>query len=131
VLSRETPGFVANRLQYALLREAYALVEAGICGIEEIDTAVTAGLGARWAAIGPFATMDLAGLRVHAAVAEGLFPTLANTQTVPQTLVRLRADGAGGAQDGHGLLGRYESDRRDALESLRDRTLVRLHRGEE
>jgi 3-hydroxybutyryl-CoA dehydrogenase len=128
VLQRDTAGFVANRLQYALVREAYALVEAGICEMTDVDTAVTAGLGARWAAIGPFATMDLAGLTVHAAVADELFPALSNARTVPETLTRLRAEGAGGARDGHGLLGRYEPGQRDRVEETRDRTLVNLAR---
>ncbi|HTU29386.1 MAG TPA: 3-hydroxyacyl-CoA dehydrogenase NAD-binding domain-containing protein [Solirubrobacteraceae bacterium] len=129
ILRLDTPGFVANRLQYALLREAYALVEAGICDVADIDTAVTAALGARWAAIGPFATMDLAGLGVHAAVAEGLFPALSNTGTVPDTLARLTAQNAGGAREGRGLLGRYEPGQLERVEEARDRTLVSLGRG--
>jgi 3-hydroxybutyryl-CoA dehydrogenase len=91
VLRRDVPGFVANRLQYALLREAYALVEADVCALHDVDVAVTAGLGARWAALGPFETMDLAGLEVHAAVAAALFPLLSGTAELPAELVRLRA----------------------------------------
>ena len=83
VLRRDVPGFVANRLQYALLREAYALVEADVCALADVDVAVTAGLGARWAALGPFETMDLAGLEVHAAVAAALFPLLSGTRGAP------------------------------------------------
>jgi 3-hydroxybutyryl-CoA dehydrogenase len=79
VVHRDVPGFVANRLQYALLREAYALVDAGVCSFEDVDRAVTHSLGARWAAIGPFEAMDLAGLDVHAAVAANLWPELSNT----------------------------------------------------
>ena len=79
VVRRDVPGFVVNRLQYALLREAYALVDEGVCSFADVDRAVTHGLGARWAGIGPFETMDLAGLDVHAAVAENLWPELANT----------------------------------------------------
>jgi 3-hydroxybutyryl-CoA dehydrogenase len=78
VVRRDVPGFVVNRLQYALLREAYALVDAGVCTYADIDRAVTHGLGARWAAIGPFETMELAGLDVHAAVAANLWPELSN-----------------------------------------------------
>jgi 3-hydroxybutyryl-CoA dehydrogenase len=117
---------VANRLQYALLREAYALVEAGVCDAATVDLAVTSGLGARWAAIGPFATMDLAGLAVHAAVAEGLLPELSNTRAVPETLIELREAGAGGARTGRGLLGDYGPERLAALEQRRDETLVAL-----
>jgi 3-hydroxybutyryl-CoA dehydrogenase len=124
VLRRDTPGFVANRLHYALLREAYALVEAGICGLEDVDLALTAGLGPRWAAIGPFQTMDLAGLDVHARVADALFPTLSNAGGIPPTLERLRAEGAGGARDGRGLLGEYSPQRLAELEDRRDRSLM-------
>jgi 3-hydroxybutyryl-CoA dehydrogenase len=130
ILRHDIAGFVANRLQYALLREAYALVEAGVCTVQDVDVAVTAGLGARWAAIGPFASMDLAGLAVHAAVVEGLFPQLANGQGLPETLAGLRADGAGGARAGLGLHGEYGPERVRALERHRDQTLVALGRGE-
>ena len=129
VLGRDAPGFVANRLQYALLREAYALVESGVCDAAAVDVAVTAGLGARWAAIGPFATMDLAGLAVHAAVSEALFPELSDARAVPETLARLRDSGAGGARAGRGLLGDYSPERLAQLERHRDRTLVALRDG--
>jgi 3-hydroxybutyryl-CoA dehydrogenase len=88
VLRRDTPGFVVNRLQYALLREAYALVDSGIASFEDVDRAVTHGLGARWAAIGPFETMDLAGLEVHAAVAANLWPELSNTAEPSPSIAR-------------------------------------------
>ncbi len=125
VLRRDVPGFVANRLQYALLREAYALVEAGVCGLADVDVAVTAGLGARWAALGPFETMDLAGLEVHAAVAAALFPLLSGTTELPAELVALRANGAGGARAGRGLLGDYPPERVGELETRRDADLDR------
>jgi 3-hydroxybutyryl-CoA dehydrogenase len=127
VLRRDVSGFVANRLQYALLREAYALVEADVCGLADVDVAVTAGLGARWAALGPFATMDLAGLKVHAAVAAALFPLLSGTAELPAELVALQADGAGGARAGRGLLGDYPPERVRELETRRDETLIALH----
>jgi 3-hydroxybutyryl-CoA dehydrogenase len=126
VLRRDVPGFVANRLQYALLREAYALVEADVCSPADVDVAVTAGLGARWAALGPFETMDLAGLEVHAAVAAALFGLLSNAAELPEELMRLRADGAGGARAGRGLLGAYSPERVRELETRRDQTLIAL-----
>jgi 3-hydroxybutyryl-CoA dehydrogenase len=129
VLRRDTPGFVANRLHYALLREAYALVEGGVCGLQDVDLALTAALGPRWAAIGPFQTMDLAGLDVHARVVEALFPTLSNATGIPPTLERLRADGAGGAREGRGLLGEYSPGRLAELQDRRDRSLM-IHRGD-
>ena len=58
-LTREINGFVVNRLQSALLGEAFRLVEDGICTPSEVDAAVADGLGLRWAFMGPFATIDL------------------------------------------------------------------------
>ena len=126
-MRRDVPGFIANRLQYALLREAYALVEAGVCDVEDVDRAVVAGLGARWAAIGPFAIMDAAGLEVHEAVAAQLFPRLSRSTTVPPLLRELRRRGATGAQGGSGLRGptpraaRRLAERRDATLALLSR----------
>jgi 3-hydroxybutyryl-CoA dehydrogenase len=101
VVRLDVPGFVVNRLQYALLREAYSLVDSGVASFADVDRAVTHGLGARWAGIGPFETMDLAGLDVHAAVAANLWPELSNTtepsETIAKTLERggaLRGDTA-------------------------------------
>ena len=94
VVALDVPGFVVNRLQYALLREAYALVDAGVCTFEDVDRAVTHGLGARWAAIGPFETMDLAGLDVHAAVAANLWPELATTSRPSGSIEAARERGS-------------------------------------
>jgi 3-hydroxybutyryl-CoA dehydrogenase len=94
VVRRDTPGFVVNRLQYALLREAYALVDAGVCNFEDVDRALTHGLGARWAAIGPFETMDLAGLDVHAAVAANLWPELARSTKPSPSIAEARERGS-------------------------------------
>ena len=128
---RDVPGFVANRLQYALLREAWALVEAGVCSYADLDRVLTRGLGARWAAIGPFQTVDLAGLDIHLAVAENLFPELANEREAPRLLAETVADGALGTKSGRGLLGTYGPEDRTRLVARRDRMLravARLHR---
>lgn len=58
-LSREVNGFVANRLQSALLGEAFRLVEDGVCSASDVDAAITDGLGMRWFFMGPFQTIDL------------------------------------------------------------------------
>ncbi|WP_199182356.1 3-hydroxyacyl-CoA dehydrogenase [Cryobacterium sp. Y11] len=69
-LAREIEGFVFNRLQGAVLREAYCLLRDGIASVEDIDTVMKDGLGRRWAFMGPFETADLnvrGGLAAHAA----------------------------------------------------------------
>lgn len=66
---REVEGFVFNRLQGALLREAYCLVRDGVASVDDIDEVVRSGLGPRWSVIGPFETADLntrGGIRAHA-----------------------------------------------------------------
>lgn len=70
-LKKEVTGFVFNRLQGAVLREAYCLVRDGVAGVEDIDTIVRDGLGLRWAVIGPFETADLnrhGGIQAHAKI---------------------------------------------------------------
>jgi 3-hydroxyacyl-CoA dehydrogenase len=59
ILKKEIDGFVVNRLQSALLHEAFNLYEAGVCSVEDIDIAVGKGLGLRWSFMGPFETIDL------------------------------------------------------------------------
>lgn len=69
VLRREIEGFVFNRLQGALLREAYCLVRDGIVDAADVDEVVRSGLGRRWSIIGPFETSDLnvrGGIAAHA-----------------------------------------------------------------
>jgi 3-hydroxyacyl-CoA dehydrogenase len=61
LIKQETPGFVANRLQAALVNEAYSLVQRGIVSAEACDTCVTTGVGLRWALTGPFMTNVLGG----------------------------------------------------------------------
>ncbi|GAA4361330.1 3-hydroxyacyl-CoA dehydrogenase [Paeniglutamicibacter cryotolerans] len=70
VVHGEPEGFVFNRLQGAVLREAYALVRDGVASVEDIDTVVREGLGRRWCFMGPFETVDLntrGGIESHAA----------------------------------------------------------------
>lgn len=68
-VEREVEGFVYNRLQGAVLREAYALVRDGVIDVDGIDRVMCDGLGRRWAVVGPFETCDLntrGGIAVHA-----------------------------------------------------------------
>jgi 3-hydroxyacyl-CoA dehydrogenase len=60
-LRQEVPGHVANRLQAALWREAYSLVDRGIASVTDIDTAISQGPGLRWAVLGPFVLQHLSG----------------------------------------------------------------------
>jgi Ser/Thr protein kinase RdoA (MazF antagonist)/3-hydroxyacyl-CoA dehydrogenase len=71
VVRQELEGFVLNRLQGALLREAYCLLRDGVLDVDDLDRVVRDGLGRRWALLGPFETADLntrGGLARHAAI---------------------------------------------------------------
>jgi 3-hydroxybutyryl-CoA dehydrogenase len=76
---RDVPGFVGNRLQHAMKREAIALVAAGVCDAETIDTVVKEGFGARTAVLGPMEQSDLVGLNLTLDIAEVLYAYLDNT----------------------------------------------------
>lgn len=86
-LTREINGFVVNRLQSAVLGEAFRLVEDGICTPSEVDAAMADGLGLRWCFMGPFATIDLNAANGVAQYCENLGPMyhgLAKEQADPR-----------------------------------------------
>jgi 3-hydroxybutyryl-CoA dehydrogenase len=76
---RDVPGFVGNRLQHAMKREAIALVAAGVCDAETIDIVVREGFGARTAVLGPMEQSDLVGLNLTLDIAEVLYAHLDRT----------------------------------------------------
>jgi len=84
---RDIPGFVGNRLQHAMKREAIALVAAGVCDAETIDTVVKEGFGARMAVLGPMEQSDLVGLNLTLDIAEVLYRDLDHTEG-PHPLLR-------------------------------------------
>ncbi len=119
-------GFVANRIQYAVFREAFSLVESGVCSYADLDEAVRSSLGARWAAVGPFESLDLAGLDVYQAVATRLYPTLAVDTEPARSAAALVAAGALGCKTRRGLYGDYDDDAIAALAHRRTRVLLAL-----
>ena len=79
LVEREVPGFVASRLQMALLREALWLVENEVASAEDVDVAISAGLGRRWATAGVLHVLEVAGWDLISRVAADVFPHLSNT----------------------------------------------------
>jgi 3-hydroxyacyl-CoA dehydrogenase len=100
VMRRELDGFIMNRLQGALLHEAFRLVAEGYASTEDVDAGICKGIGLRWAFMGPFETIDLnasGGVRDYVNRYEGLYQTLAESQSVPvrwsgELLDRLEAE---------------------------------------
>jgi 3-hydroxybutyryl-CoA dehydrogenase len=120
-LSSAIDGFLANRLQYALIREALALVQDGAATPEQIDAVITGCLGPRWAVIGPMRSSDLAGIRTAVAVAGELFPKLSNADRPPPALTTLLDQGRFGAAGGAGF---YDYPDAEAVAGERDRLLA-------
>jgi 3-hydroxybutyryl-CoA dehydrogenase len=86
LVRKDKPGFLANRLQHALAREAFAMIDEGVATAEDVDAAVRFGFGFRYLAAGPVLQRDHAGLDVHCAAAATMYPTLSNTDAPAQAL---------------------------------------------
>jgi L-gulonate 3-dehydrogenase len=120
----ELEGFVFNRLQGAMLREAYALVRDGVASVEDIDRIVTDGLGRRYSVVGPFETSDLnvrGGIEAHAARMGAAYARMGNQERWPDELV------AQVAAERRAILPLEQWDERVAW---RDRALMRLARAQ-
>ncbi|WP_437206911.1 3-hydroxyacyl-CoA dehydrogenase family protein [Planctomicrobium sp. SH664] len=103
LVKKDVPGFIVNRLGYAMYREAFWLLENGVADVETIDRAFRNALSV-WANIaGPFRWMDLTGVPAYARVMERLFPELSRTQEVPSMMHQLVDDGALGIANGRGF----------------------------
>lgn len=103
ILDHAVPGFIGNRLQLALVREALHLVESGVATVDVIDEVVRYSLGRRWSVTGPFESADLGGIHIFATVASLLFPVLANRQEGAALLADMAARGDTGARAGQGF----------------------------
>ncbi len=103
MVRKDVPGFVANRLQHALGREAFSMIQEGVVTHEDIDNAVRFGFGFRYIAAGPVLQKEHAGLDVHAAAAATIYPTLSNVAQPPAVLADKPANGMLGMKSGQGF----------------------------
>ncbi len=103
LVKKDLPGFLANRLQHALAREAFALIDAGIASPEDVDAAVRFGFGFRYLAAGPVLQRDHAGLEVHCAAGATMYPSLAANKEPAQCLAQKVAEGKFGMKTGEGF----------------------------
>jgi len=101
---RDVPGFIANRMQHALWREAFALIDEGICDAATVDVAVRNSFGLRLPILGPVANADMVGLDLTLAIHDYVLPYL-NASPEPSTTLRDRvAKGDLGFKTGRGFL---------------------------
>lgn len=119
-VKRDIPGFIGNRLQHALKREAIAMVAAGVCDAETIDTVVKHSFGERLAVLGPLEQSDLVGLELTQNIYETLFPTLDNTNTVPKLLADKVTNGDLGMKTGRGFRDWTPEQAEEVRTNLRD-----------
>lgn len=103
LVNKDLPGFVANRLQHALAREAYSLIEDDIVSPEDIDAAVRFGFGFRYLAAGPILQKEHGGIDVHAAAAATIYPSLCNVGIPSVSLSGKVKEGKIGMKSGEGF----------------------------
>lgn len=118
VLHKAVPGFIGNRLQFAILREALHLVHSGVADPETIDTVMKASLGRRYGIVGPFEAADLGGLETFLHVATNLLPELASDGRALEVLRAHLDRGEKGAASGQGFY-RWTEERREAVRQKR------------
>lgn len=122
-VKRDVPGFIGNRLQHALWREAIALVEDGVCDATTIDEVVKASFGRRLAVLGPLENADLVGTDLALAVHRIVLPHLDRTPGPSPLLERLVAEGRLGMKTGEGFRAWSEA----AQTELRTRLVAHLN----
>ena len=129
MVERDVPGFVWNRIQMAIFRESLHLVEEGVTSFEDIDRAIRDGYALRTAAIGPFETMDIAGLDLVRTVLGNLSPHLCDDDEASPLFEEYLEEGRGGIHDGAGF---YDYDRSPGeITHDRDETVMALRRARE
>jgi 3-hydroxybutyryl-CoA dehydrogenase len=102
-VKKDVPGFIGNRLQHALWREAIALVENGICDAETVDNVIKAAFGRRLAVLGPLENADMFGLDLTLAIHNTVLPDIDSRPGPSPFLEKLVADGKLGFKSGEGF----------------------------
>ena len=126
IVEKDAPGFAANRIQLAVIREALSMVKKGIISKEGADAVMKYGLGFRWACLGPLETVDFGGLDVFAHVSEYLMADLEDSHEVPLFLAEKVKEGHLGVKTGEGFY-KYDGDKAAKATEERDRKLKALY----
>lgn len=122
VLDRAAPGFVGNRLQFALLREALHIVKSGIASAEVVDQVMRASLGRRYAMVGPLEAADMTGLSTVQDICQHLLPTLATGSDMMSLVADKVANGDTGLRSGQGFY-RWDDSRKEYIQQRREHQL--------
>ena len=126
-LKKDVPGFVENRVLYALLRECVDLVERGVIDPEDLDTCVNWGIGYKLAVIGPMRLLDMAGLDIYHSVSSFLNSELCNRDDVSPMVTDATGKGQLGMKTGGGLFD-YTDEDLTSLPRERSQTLIAVRK---
>ena len=126
-LKKEVPGFVENRVLYAIMRECLALVDEGVIDTEGLDLCVKWGIGYKLAVVPPIQLLDMAGLDIYTSVASYLNASLSNETGVSSTATDLKDSGRLGIKAGGGFFD-YTPDRVKELGAQRAAALVAVRK---
>ncbi len=118
LMDKEVDGFIVNRLQFAIMREAWSMWANGIASAEAIDASMRLTLGRRYSVTGPIESAELGGLDIIHMFGEFLFPDLDNITTPPEAVTALVRDGNYGLKSGKGI---YDWSKRDGAALLAKR----------
>ena len=118
VMEKEVDGFIVNRLQFAIMREAWSMWANGVASAEAIDASMRLTLGRRYSVTGPIESAELGGLDIIHMFGEFLFPDLDNITEPPEAVTRLVRDGHFGLKTGKGI---YDWSKRDGAALLAQR----------
>ena len=127
LLKKEVPGFVENRVLYAIMRECLALVDEGVIGREELDLNVKWGIGYKLSVIPPMQLLDMAGLDIYSSVASYLNPDLSNSGEVSSTIRDLTSQGRLGIKTKGGIFD-YTDEQIGQLRAERAMKLVAVRK---
>jgi len=120
---KDVPGFLVNRIQHAMMRECFALIDQGLATPEDVDAAVRYGFGFRFVAAGPILQKDLSGLDIHGAAAATIYPSLCNDAEPSRALRERVAAGKSGVKSGEGFY-KWDPERIAAEKARYDRALL-------
>jgi len=124
VVNKDIPGFVSNRLQYAVFREALHLVETGVVSAQDVDRTLKFGVGFRYPWLGPLETADLGGLDVFHDISQYLFKELSNRTASPAFFDEIVREGKLGIKTGRGFYD-YQGVSRGEVLRKRDLYFIR------
>lgn len=126
IVQKDVLGFAANRIQFAVLREALYLVEQGVISKEDIDAVMKYGLGFRYACLGPLEVADFGGLDTFYHISDYLMKDLCNDTKVPSELAKLYEEGHLGIKSQQGFYDYHDGKDHQAIKN-RDEHLLKIY----